>query len=285
MEDTIKAQLVLKMLEAEPDSLHIMDTSRTIVPLEYNESLLDSIIAFADSGLKSSDTANLTAFKHAYYFKDTRFRYNDTLSVNTNIPVDSAYKRIFILVFSSTPSSILLKNSLGSVFFGQYDSLRLPPDTTYDVSIWTKGNTDTAYGFRLPTEEEWETVARCGAGLTYSTYNNKLSDEGAVYSTTKPAKVASKKSNPYNMYDVTGNLFEWTDDWWTDNGAYSLDQDEMPKYVPFKVIKGGCFANAESDQALKTTGSYSAHPGSTMDGKIGFRLVIEDTTFWNYLIE
>jgi formylglycine-generating enzyme required for sulfatase activity len=134
----------------------------------------------------------------------------------------------------------------------------------------------------MPDEAEWESAALGASGISYATYNGQLSNASAVFDTTGPAEVASKAPNPFMFYDMTGNLFEWTDSWWTDNGTYQLDNEDYPKYVPFKVIKGGSFKSPASDPALKIEGSYSAHPASDLNGEIGFRVVIENSTFWNY---
>jgi len=187
-----------------------------------------------------------------------------------------AYQGKYFFLFDTLPDSTCLK-SLASTMERYSDTLVLYPDT-FTVAFYTRipGN----YGFRLPTEEEWETFALAGRGISYSTYNGKLSEESAVYGKSAPANIGSKLSNPYRLYDVTGNLWEWTEDWWSARGIYSVT-DSTPKF-PAKVIKGGCFSDKASSPNLKTTESYSEHPDSTLDGKIGVRLVIENSVFWTY---
>jgi formylglycine-generating enzyme required for sulfatase activity len=80
-----------------------------------------------------------------------------------------------------------------------------------------------APGFVLPTEAEWEYAAR--AGTTGSRYGNL--DEIAWYhenanGRTHPVK--GKLPNPWGLYDMLGNVWEWSADTWTDN--YEDDHEE-----------------------------------------------------------
>lgn len=64
---------------------------------------------------------------------------------------------------------------------------------------------------RLPTEAEWEYAASAGLAVRYSGGNNAA--KVAVYGRQKPAAVASKLPNTFKLYDMTGNVAEWCDNW------------------------------------------------------------------------
>lgn len=79
---------------------------------------------------------------------------------------------------------------------------------------------------RLPTEKEWEYAAAGGAATTYSGGNN--ASKVAIYNRKKPDNVARRSPNQYGLYDMTGNVAEWCDDW------YDSAQTG-------KVVRGGAY--------------------------------------------
>lgn len=155
---------------------------------------------------------------------------------------------------------------------------------------------------RLPTEAEWEYAARAGqANKTFfwgndvnelSKYANTWEGEFPVGNTKVDgfegsSPVASFPANSFNLYDMSGNVWEWTNDWYNPKYYQELMSKGMtrnPKgssqpfnptnpYAKEKVIRGGSFLCSDSYCA-----SYriSARMASTMDssmGHLGFRTV------------
>ncbi len=63
--------------------------------------------------------------------------------------------------------------------------------------------------YRLPTEKEWQYCAECGSGIKYTA--NK---ENAVFGSYSTENIGQKKPNDWELYDMLGNVWEWTDSWY-----------------------------------------------------------------------
>jgi formylglycine-generating enzyme required for sulfatase activity len=72
-------------------------------------------------------------------------------------------------------------------------------------------------GYRLPTEAEWEYAARAGKPYKYAGSNTL--DEVAWYDQNSEGRVhevKTKKPNAWGLYDLSGNVWEWTWDRYTE---------------------------------------------------------------------
>ena len=106
-----------------------------------------------------------------------------------------------------------------------------------------KLNAQTGKKFRLPTEAEWEYAARGGnqsKGYKYSG-SNSIGDvawyDGNSGDKTRP--VGQKRPNELGIYDMSGNVWEWCQDWY---GAYSSSSQTNPtgpSSGSSRVLRGG----------------------------------------------
>ncbi len=109
-----------------------------------------------------------------------------------------------------------------------------------------------AYGYDLPTEQQWEYAARSGGKQQlFSGTNNpdELSDFARYNNNSGPFSywVGSKKPNDLGIYDMSGNVAEWIGEWYS---FYKMDVDSV-EYYPveeraMRVIRGGSFTHPKS---------------------------------------
>jgi hypothetical protein len=111
---------------------------------------------------------------------------------------------------------------------------------------------------RLPTEAEWTYAAGAGFSSTYSGGNN--ASKVAVYNRRKPCRVATKAPNTFRLYDMTGNVAEWCDDW--------LDTS-----YTWKIVRGGAYnSNINPVNELAVAYRTKEQP-DVRQPYIGFRVV------------
>lgn len=132
----------------------------------------------------------------------------------------------------------------------------------------------TAY--RLPTEAEWEYVARAGASTRYAFGSSpEILADYAWYSENagnQPQIVGKKRANAWNVHDMHGNVYEWVSDWYNETyyQASPKQDPQGPSGGSDRVLRGGSWAY-DAD-ALIVSYRNSDVP-TKRNTNIGFRIV------------
>ena len=180
------------------------------------------------------------------------FLKDETTSENVNIDA----------ITRPSPQYVDLSWGMGKE--GGYPANSMSQHAALMYCRWLYSKTKIFY--RLPTEAEWEYACKAGTNTTYYFGN----DVSVLYkyawfqknSSNKFQKVGQKLPNAWGLYDMLGNVLEWTLDHYVPN-AYSINTSSNPimehnpsKYP--KVLRGGSYS--DNDTSIRVTKRFHSDP-------------------------
>lgn len=207
----------------------------------------------------------LVTLTHGFWMSKFLVTQGDYLSVRSNNP--STFHGDLTLPVESV-SWIDATNYCAQLTQRELAAGRIPPGTHY----------------RLPTEAEWEDAARAGTSTRfYYADDPNLSDltnhawcgfnSGFI---THP--VGQKPPNPWGLYDMEGNVLEWTLDWFINYpGGFAIDpQGPLAPFdflSMYKAVRGGAYDTTDLQCRSAQRGIFGVGPGLN-DSDLGFRVVL-----------
>jgi formylglycine-generating enzyme required for sulfatase activity len=139
----------------------------------------------------------------------------------------------------------------------------------------------SADGYRLPTEAEWEYACRAGTETPFSAGNN-ITTAQANYDGNSPyngnakgeyrqttTTTGSFEPNPWGLYDMHGNVYEWCWDSYGDYSGGAQTNPVGPSAGSSCVVRGGSWYR--SGRFLRSAGRFQ-YAASYRDNTLGFRL-------------
>ena len=127
--------------------------------------------------------------------------------------------------------------------------------------------------YRLPTESEWEYAARAGSSSAYG-YNVDISNltDFAWYADNSQGQthpVGTKRPNAWGLYDMSGNVLEWCQDWGVAYPYGSVVDPKGPETGKVRIGRGGSWYSPE--KACRAADRSATEP-TDRGNDLGFRL-------------
>ncbi len=205
--------------------------------------------------------------------------YDVTLNQPFYCGIFEVTQKQYSLVMGSNPSSfsgdkLPVEKVSYNLIRGSSDGRMWPSSSAVDSSSFMGTlSARTGLDFDLPTEAQWEYACRAGTTTTYS-YGSSADGDYMWYSSnssTRTHDVGTKEPNPWGLYDMHGNVWEWCLDWYNSSLISGVENPKGFSYGTNRVRRGGSWGNSEYDCTSSNREGYSQP--NTVHNRIGFRLV------------
>lgn len=136
-------------------------------------------------------------------------------------------------------------------------------------------NEVSGMNYRLPSEAEWEFAAKGGIQSNGSKFSGStiLGTCGWYYtnSGSKTHEVGSKEPNELGIFDMSGNVREWCNDWFDYYDSYKAENPQGPSTGSTKINRGGSWTTPAVN--CRNTYRHTDYPSDSYKD-LGFRLVL-----------
>lgn len=269
-----------------------MDESKS-QDLQNKQKEVEDLLLTPDSECKKTITVNNVVFT-MILVKGGVFNIGETLYQEDKDLLQS-YQEHKVLLDDYYIGETVVTQKLWAAIMGSNPSDNLGMNLPVESVSWDDANDfietlnanpaiqEQGLTFALPTNAQWEYAARSGRKQDKYLYSGSDDiDEVAWYeknSDDKTHPVKKKTPNQLGLYDMSGNIFEWCQDYWKGYACHDDDNWVNPRYNKEKdnyglgrICRGGGFGSSKN--SCRVTNIVNGHKSRA----IGFRLVCTPTS-------
>ena len=226
------------------DTIKTIDYDYQIMKYEVNN---QQYVDYLEEAYAAGDITVTSSTVEGYYPGDLNYSAGNYVLYSLGTPLNCNCARI------SFESGEFIINVPTGYFSGDFDNHPVVYVTWFGSWVFAEH-----YGFSLPTEHEWEKAARGMTGADYpwgENYGDDISDNanygnsgdpwdngttpvGMYNGQTVQGFQTTDSSSPYGVYDMAGNVWEWTDSFWSETffprvqrgGGWPRDATELQSW-------------------------------------------------------
>jgi formylglycine-generating enzyme required for sulfatase activity len=220
----------------------------------------------------------ITQIQYAKYLNDAMATGDISVSTSGSPNIVTGAKGTYsgqvYLYFLETSSNCHIKYENGTFTVESgYEIIPVVAVTWYGAKAFAK-----YYGYDLPTEAEWEYACRGGRQYKYGTDDGTISSTKAYYNSgiahsLQPVYVGSYPANPFLLYDMCGNVWEWCHDWFGSYPSGNVTNPTGPQTGTLRVSRGGSYGDPDSYCRAAYREQTSIIPPGGHYNFVGFRVV------------
>jgi sulfatase modifying factor 1 len=224
----------------------------------------------SETGRSTNETQHEVTLTKGFYlgkYEVTQAQYEAVMTGNTETDSNGN-------VISATPSN-WPNNPNRPVEMVSYDDIQ---KFLTRLNAQEAGNIPAGWAYVLPTEAQWEYACRAGTTTAYS-WGDSITTSDANYNNSvgETTDVGQYTANPWGFFDMHGNVWEWTADWYSSYSSGAVTDPEGPATGSSRVNRGGSwFWPGATLRSASSNNSPPSSRGIDIGFRVGFQQIPAD---------